>query len=66
LEKGGRFTVIFEDSGPGFDYKEALSLSPDQDPTRFSGRGIMILQNLCEKLEYSGPGNHVKAVYDWR
>ena len=66
LEKGGRFTVIFEDSGPGFDYKEALSLSPDQDPTRYSGRGIMILQNLCEKLEYSGPGNHVKAVYDWR
>ena len=65
LEKGGRFTVIFEDSGPGFDYKEALSLSLDQDPTRYSGRGIMILQNLCEKLEYSGTGSHVKAVYDW-
>ena len=66
LEKGGRFTVIFEDSGPGFDYEEALSLPFDQDPTRFSGRGIMILQNLCDKLEYSGTGNHVKAVYDWR
>ena len=66
LEKGGRFTVIFEDSGPGFDYEEALSLSPGLNPTRFSGRGIMILQNLCDKLEYSGTGNHVKAVYAWR
>ena len=66
LEKGGRFTVIFEDSGPGFDYEKALSRPPDLDPTRFSGRGINILQNLCEKLEYSGTGNHVKAVYAWR
>ena len=40
LEKGGRFTVVFEDSGPGFDYGEALALSPDLDPTQFSGRGI--------------------------
>ena len=66
LDKGGRFTVIFEDSGPGFDYEEALSLPPDLDPTRFSGRGITILQNLCEKLEYSGNGNHVEAVYVWQ
>ena len=66
LEKGGRFTVIFEDSGPGFDYEEVLSLSLDQDPTRFSGRGIQILQGLCETLEYRGAGNHVKAVYAWQ
>ncbi len=66
LDKGGRFKVIFEDSGPGFDYEEALSRSPDLDPTRFSGRGINILQNLCEKLEYSGNGNRVEAVYAWQ
>jgi len=66
LDKGGRFTVIFEDSGPGFDYEEALSRSPDLDPTRFSGRGIKILQNLCGKLKYSGNGNRVEAVYVWQ
>ncbi len=65
LEKGGRFTVVFEDSGPGFDYGEALALSPDLDPTRFSGRGIQIAQSLCDKLEYSGTGSRVKAVYAW-
>ena len=66
LEKGGRFAVVFEDSGPGFDYEEALALSPDIDPTQFSGRGIKIVQSLCDELEYSGTGNRVKAVYAWQ
>ena len=66
LEKGGRFAVVFEDSGPGFDYGEALALSPDLDPTQFSGRGIKIAQSLCDELEYSGTGSRVKAVYAWQ
>ena len=66
LEKGGRFAVVFEDSGPGFDYEEALALSPDIDPTQFSGRGIKIVQSLCDELEYSGTGSRVKAVYAWQ
>ena len=66
LEKGGRFTVVFEDSGPGFDYEKTLALSPNPDPTQFRGRGIKIAQSLCDKLEYSGTGSRVKAVYAWQ
>jgi serine phosphatase RsbU (regulator of sigma subunit) len=52
-----------EDSGGGFDYMNQKSVSPDQ--TSFSGRGILLIENLCESLEYRGRGNIVEAVYSW-
>jgi serine phosphatase RsbU (regulator of sigma subunit) len=52
-----------EDSGSGFDYLNHEAKLADQ--TSFSGRGIMLIESLCESLEYRGKGNVVEAIYSW-
>ena len=52
-----------EDSGKGFDY-EALKQNPVVEPY-LSGRGITLVKDLCESLEYHGKGNIAVAVFSW-
>jgi len=49
------------DSGPGFSaHKKDVSLDENMG---YSGRGIPLVTNLCESVEYNEAGNGVKAVY---
>ena len=52
-----------EDSGKGFDYKNQ-DYRQLQD-TDLSGRGIMLIRDLCESLEYHGKGNIAIARFSW-
>ncbi len=52
-----------EDSGQGFDYANRNSLIAQE--TDLSGRGIMLIQDLCESLEYHGKGNIAIARFSW-
>jgi CheY-like chemotaxis protein len=57
-------SVSFEirDQGEGFEYTKFLSLSADR-AFLHHGRGIAIARNLCfDTLDYTPPGNHVRAV----
>ncbi len=51
-----------EDSGKGFDY---ANHSTQMRETALSGRGIMLIQDLCESLEYHGKGNIAIARFSW-
>ncbi|WP_341939240.1 ATP-binding SpoIIE family protein phosphatase [Marinimicrobium sp. C2-29] len=64
-DDGGCLRVRVEDSGPGFQ--------PDQDTTRhgleqsgYSGRGLALVEKLCDAVRYMGEGNEVEAVFSWR
>src|SRR5207244_3275570 len=54
------FTV--EDEGDGFDVREI----PDPtDPTNLfksSGRGVLLIYNIMDEVEYSGRGNRLRMV----
>ena len=52
-----------EDSGKGFDF-ENLPL-PDSGDTALSGRGILLIKDLCESLEFHGKGNISIARFGW-
>jgi hypothetical protein len=39
--------------------------APLQENLSFFGRGIPLLRSICDRLEYSGSGNHVQALYRW-
>lgn len=56
-----RIIVRVTDSGPGFD----VSLLDRNLPERasFHGRGIALVNRLCESLKYYPPGNTVEAVF---
>jgi len=66
VEQNGNTRSIMirvEDSGSGFDY-ENLALTMDQNG--LSGRGILLIRELCESLSFIGRGNISEAVYSWK
>ncbi|MET1255057.1 ATP-binding SpoIIE family protein phosphatase [Aliikangiella maris] len=61
LNNGGKIIFDFKDSGIGFDCEKVIKAGEKH----YSGRGIPLLFNLCESLEYFDKGRHVRAVYRW-
>lgn len=54
-----------EDSGHGFDFENKPVINNEQN-TGLSGRGIVLIRELCESLNYLGKGNIAEAVYSWK
>ena len=52
-----------EDSGKGFDYENRKQSQARE--TDLSGRGIMLIQDLCESVEFHGKGNIAIARFSW-
>jgi len=52
-----------EDSGTGFDFENHNP--PLDGAAALSGRGILLIQDLCESLEYHGKGNIAIARFGW-
>ena len=52
-----------EDSGDGFDF---ANFRPPSERDALSGRGILLIRDLCESLEYQGNGNIAIARFDWK
>ena len=52
-----------EDSGKGFDYDDHTQHTNWQ--MALSGRGIFLVQDLCDSLEYEGDGNVALARFSW-
>jgi len=52
-----------EDSGEGFDF--ANHVVPQERDTALSGRGLVLIQDLCESLEFEGKGNIAVARFSW-
>lgn len=49
------------DSGDGFDYTKEIERLCEN--TKLSGRGIGLLNELCDSIEYKGNGNEVEVYY---
>jgi two-component sensor histidine kinase len=62
-EPGGYILIEVEDSGPGFNLEQIKQANAQVK--NYSGRGITLVENLCESLQYFTPGNRVEAVYRW-
>jgi two-component system, HptB-dependent secretion and biofilm response regulator len=63
LQHGGYIVIQIEDSGRGFDFNAHHSKQTDE--SLYSGRGIMLVKNLCKYFHYTHPGNKAEAVYVW-
>ena len=61
---GGRLTIHVIDSGNGFDYKE-FNAAKNPVNSKFFGRGLSLVFNLCEDVKFMGKGNVILATYDW-
>jgi hypothetical protein len=52
-----------EDSGPGFDFASEPGNGRD---AALSGRGLTIVRDLCESLDFEGKGNIALARFSWK
>jgi two-component sensor histidine kinase len=67
VPNGGRVIIKIKDSGQGFDitkyYKNrVVGIEPK---LKFSGRGIDLVEQLCDSLDYQENGTVVEASYVW-
>lgn len=54
--------IIVEDEGEGFDYKYALGqeiTELDHNDPEETGRGILIVKNLCDRVFFNDKGNRI-------
>ncbi|MDQ7090279.1 MAG: SpoIIE family protein phosphatase [Methylococcales bacterium] len=58
-----KITII--DSGVGFDISKVLNKPKVSETVMLYGRGIVLVDELCQSLVYSEPGNKVEVVYTW-
>jgi serine/threonine-protein kinase RsbW len=58
--KEGSFTV--EDEGEGFDIREIPDPCDPANLFRTSGRGVLLIYNIMDEVEYNAQGNRVKMV----
>ncbi len=63
--RSGRLVLTVEDSGPGFNFAPVLEEQKESASAQYCGRGIPLVSQICESLEYQGRGNIVEAVIRW-
>lgn len=69
----GRLVIAVTDSGPGFDYRARLcargtggaSGTGGGGAHHYHGRGLRLMQSLCQSVTYHGCGNHVEVEFSW-
>ncbi len=59
---GPLLLIRMTDSGSGFDYRGLLA-GGEPNQSALCGRGVSLIQGMCESLRYYGRGNQVEAVY---
>jgi len=64
-QKAARRSILLrvEDSGKGFDF--ANHAAPNAGDMALSGRGLVLIRDLCESLEFEGNGNITVARFSW-
>jgi len=60
--KDGRMNIEVEDEGGGFDYKNLADPTTAENITKNSGRGIFLVKNLMDEVEFNDSGNKIKMI----
>ena len=57
-----RVEIDVEDEGTGFDYTHVKDPRKVENLLRDSGRGVMMIRNFLDTVQYQGCGNRVRLV----
>lgn len=63
-DHGGVLTLRVTDSGSGFDFKKA-AIQSKRKTVGYHGRGLLLLNELCDEVIYDEPGNSVVVRFTW-
>ncbi|PKI16145.1 ATP-binding SpoIIE family protein phosphatase [Colwellia sp. 12G3] len=67
LSHGGKMVINIKDSGQGFEVVDVIKDNSIamKDGLKLSGRGVELVNQLCDTLEYQDKGTRVTASYIW-
>jgi len=60
--KGADFNIEIENEGSGFDHRIIPDPTTDDNIMKSSGRGVYLLKNLMDSVEFNKTGNVIKMV----
>jgi len=63
IETGSRLTIIFEDSGQGFDVSKLEKINKMDTNEGYCGRGYPLIKNYCESVSYNDIGNQIECEF---
>lgn len=55
--------VTIEDEGPGFDFENLPDPTDPENIEKVNGRGIFIIKNLCDEVEFEKDGARLKMSF---
>jgi len=58
----GSLEVEVADEGKGFDHRNLPDPTVGENLMKNSGRGVLIIRKLMDRVEFRGPGNIVRMV----
>ncbi|MFL0797366.1 MAG: fused response regulator/phosphatase [Cellvibrionaceae bacterium] len=64
IPNGGELRIIVEDSGVGFDASKLQKKLNDN--VGYSGRGLPLVNELCQKLSFGSDPNSIEALFSWQ
>jgi serine/threonine-protein kinase RsbW len=58
----GRLEIVIRDQGTGFDYGNIPDPRSNGNILKHGGRGLFLIRNLMDKVEFNNSGNEIKMV----
>jgi len=62
-DKGTEFCFRIKDEGIGFDFNSLPDPTAPENLLKESGRGIFLMRNLADEVEFDGEGNSVNIYF---
>lgn len=62
--KGDILFFTIEDEGAGFDYDNLPDPTDPKNIEKPHGRGVFLMKNLCDKIDFSAGGSKVKIEFN--
>ncbi len=60
--KDDHLNIEVEDEGNGFDYRHLSDPTAGENIIKGSGRGVYLIKNLMDKMEFNDAGNKLKMT----
>lgn len=62
VKKDNKLEICIQDQGKGFDYTNLKSPTDDENLIKYSGRGIFLIKNFMDELDFSDGGCKLKMI----
>jgi len=63
LDSAQNICFSVKDEGPGFDFNNLPDPTSPDNILKENGRGIFLMKNLADKVEFTGEGNEVSLFF---